>query len=632
MSLLQIHEPGETPEPHHQEPGLAIGIDLGTTHSVVAVVGNAGTPEIIKDEDGISLLPSIVAYPDNGEVLVGQMALEYMSVDPARVVASVKTLMGRGLNDLGQSNRVRSYHVSSDRRGMVKLVFGETQRSPVEISAEILRSLKQKAETALAQPIDRAVITVPAYFDDGARQATKEAARLAGIQVLRLINEPTAAALAYGLDGRHEGCYAIYDLGGGTFDISILRLEKGVFRVLATGGDTALGGDDIDQAIIDHVLEKLPVKRILTPSEMKLALRDARRAKEQLSYDEEAEFYLGVGYPVRITRTEFDQLIEPILARTMNTCRQVLLDSGLTIKDIQGIVLVGGSTRIPAVRRKVAEYFGQTPLSDIDPDLVVAEGAALQAHALTRGSDNLLLDVLPLSLGLEMMGGIVEKVVDRNTPIPVAKSQDFTTYQDGQTGMILHVVQGERETVDNCRSLARFELTDIPPMVAGAARIRVTFTVDADGLLTVSAEERTTNKAASIEVKPSFGLTDDDMARMLSESFEHGREDIERRMLIEARVEAERVVLALDAAMKADAALLEKEEMILIKDIKTKLLAATKGEDRDLINGYVERLEKATHPFAQRRMDRAVALALKGHKLDEIEADMATPSITETDI
>lgn len=615
MNLLQIYEPNQTPLPHSDV--AAVGIDLGTTHSVVAVA-SGGNVDVVHNIHGHSLVPSVVYYALDGSTEVGYSAKARADRGEKNVISSVKRLMGRGASDIKKILGNLPYEIAEFGTGMVRLKAGARELTPVEVSADILQHLKAMAEKALGKQVAKAVITVPAYFDDAARTATKDAAKLAGLEVLRLVNEPTAAALAYGLDTGAEGIYGVYDLGGGTFDISLLKLEQGVFQVLATGGDTALGGDDFDQAIAAWILtETGNSEAVLSSEKIGEVIALAREAKHVLTNSETTEITYD-GKNISLTRTDFELLITPYIEKTIEVCEQALKDAKLSISDIKGVVMVGGSTRVPLVVKRVGEFFGKTPLNNVNPDEVVAMGAALQAQGLTEGSDNLLLDVIPLSLGLETMGGLVEKLIYRNTPIPVSMAQEFTTYQDGQTAIKIHVVQGEREMAGHNRSLANFVLNDIPPLPAGIARIQVTFAVDADGLLTVSALEKTTSKEQSVIVKPSYGIEPEDMERMLRESIENAKSDILERLLVEARVEAERAIAELDSALKQDADLLQEGEWRRIERQVDMLRRAIEGDDREYIYAEMNELGRVAQPFAERRMDRAIASVLKGAKVDEV--------------
>ncbi|MDC9622181.1 Fe-S protein assembly chaperone HscA [Xenorhabdus sp. XENO-7] len=615
MALLQISEPGLSAEPHQRR--LAVGIDLGTTHSLVATV-RSGQTETLADSENRHLLPSVVQYRKD-ETQVGWQARQQAASDPVNTVISVKRMMGRSLADIQQRYPNLPYQLQASENGLPLINTVAGLVDPIQVSSEILKSLAQRAEETLDGKLDGVVITVPAYFDDAQRQGTKDAARLAGLHVLRLLNEPTAAAIAYGLDSGQEGIIAVYDLGGGTFDVSVLRLSRGVFEVLATGGDTALGGDDFDLLLANWIREQAGISDSDHGLQRQL-LDVATQAKIALSDADTAEISIA-GWQGNITRTEFNELIISLVKRTLLACRRALKDAGVTTGEVLQVVMVGGSTRVPLVRSMVGEFFDREPLTSIDPDRVVAVGAAIQADILVGNkpdSEMLLLDVIPLSLGLETMGGLIEKVIPRNTTIPVARAQEFTTFKDGQGAMSIHVVQGERELVNDCRSLARFTLRGIPPLPAGGAHIRVTFQVDADGLLSVSALEKSTGVEASIQVKPSYGLSDAEIARMLRDSMTNAQEDIQARKLAEQKVEAARVLESLTSALEKDADLLSQEEQAAIDAAVEVLIETAQGTSSDAIESAIKQLDKQTQEFAARRMDTSIRRALAGHSVDEI--------------
>lgn len=616
MALLQISEPGLSAAPHQRR--LAAGIDLGTTNSLVATV-RSGQAETLPDHQGRYLLPSVVNYHESG-LSVGYDARHNAALDPVNTISSVKRMMGRSLADIQTRYPYLPYQLQASENGLPMIQTAGGLLNPVRVSADILKALAARATEALSGELDGVVITVPAYFDDAQRQGTKDAARLAGLHVLRLLNEPTAAAIAYGLDSGQEGVIAVYDLGGGTFDISVLRLSRGVFEVLATGGDSALGGDDFDHLLADY-LRELAGLSDRSDNRLQRELLDAAiAAKIALSDADSVSVNVG-GWQGDITRDQFNELIAPLVKRTLLACRRALKDAGVAAEEVLEVVMVGGSTRVPLVRERVGEFFGRTPLTTIDPDKVVAIGAAIQADILVGNkpdSELLLLDVIPLSLGLETMGGLVEKVIPRNTTIPVARAQEFTTFKDGQTAMSIHVMQGERELVQDCRSLARFALRGIPALPAGGAHIRVTFQVDADGLLSVTAMEKSTGVEASIQVKPSYGLTDGEIATMIKDSMSHAEQDIKARMLAEQKVEAARVLESLESALAADAALLSAAERQAIDEATAQLRAVAAGDDADAIKDAIKNTDTQTQEFAARRMDQSVRTALKGQSVDEV--------------
>ncbi len=622
MALLQISEPGQSTKPH--EHRLAAGIDLGTTNSLVASV-RSGVANTLADEKGNHILPSVVHYQKGKEPVVGIEARNVAAIDPLNTISSVKRFMGRGLGDMKHLGSRLPYDFAESDSSVPRIRTTAGDKSPIEVSADILKVLKNRAQQTLGGELNGVVITVPAYFDDAQRQATKDAGKLAGLNVMRLLNEPTAAAVAYGLDQGGEGITAVYDLGGGTFDISILRLNRGVFEVMSTAGDTALGGDDFDHAIAKWIMQQAKISDDAGHHQLRRLLRDACTAKEALTTSEIAELKVelddGSHWEGVLTRETFNQLADPLVKKTIMTCRKALRDAKVSADEVQAVVMVGGSTRVPRVREKVAEFFGQEPLVNIDPDKVVAIGAAIQADILVGNKPDdelLLLDVIPLSLGLETMGNLVEKIIPRNTTIPVARAQDFTTFKDGQTAMTIHVLQGERELVSDCRSLGKFTLHEIPPMVAGAARIRVTFQVDADGLLSVTAREETTGVESGIQIKPSYGLTDTEIEQMLRDSIEHAKEDVEARNLREQQVEAGRVIEAIQAALQQDADLLSGEEYSAVEAAIKKLDEVRQGQNHNLIKQTIDQVNQLTTEFAARRMDQSIKKALSGHNVNEL--------------